>query len=205
MNDELRRWAEEWQRAQEPLPDLENMLIRARRKDALEMGVTGAATAFLLLVGIGGLFYFKHPVMLAPSAFLIVFGLMVVGWLSWRRTRLRRSWQGSTEAHVSELRKRLDEDVVSGRTWWPYLVFLGFLMAWLPWKVHVDWEGYRAEPWRLVLGITGIVSILVSAAIVQRATRRRAERKRTALDKLTGYRDDEVGGGEGSGYRSAGR
>ena len=184
MDDELRRWSEKWQGSGDPVPDIASMVRKARREDVVEAIAGCAATLVLVVVGISGIFYFNHPVMVVPSGFLVAFGMVVPGWLLWRRFRVRKMHGESTSAYLHNLRTRLDEGISVGRTWWPYWLAGGFVAAWVPWKVYVDWEGYKAEPWRLIVGLTGIALSLGVAVGIQVFTRRKNEREALALDTL---------------------
>jgi len=160
--DLLQQW-KGGQAAELPVDTLLAGVKRDHRKQVVAVAGELAAAALLVAVYTVELSNNPPPVIITLAVASLVF---VAVWLTQLYRVTRGTWRAPAENGVSYLNLTLQRRRAAVR----WLLFvqtclwaaLAFGMAWLPWKLSVDWEMYRAEPWRGLVGVGGYFFLLTA-------------------------------------------
>lgn len=95
----------------------------------------------------------------------------------------------SVDGYVDVLRAQLDKDARWNDFARRATAALGLaIVPWSLWKVAADWQLYRAEPWRFVVGFGGVVVILAGLLFASTKKRARLAEERERFESLVAER-----------------
>lgn len=184
MSDELADWSQEWRKTGSVPPDLLTRVRRDRRQALL--GLVGGWVAALALATWCGLLFVAEdrPANRTALAFATLISPLMMLAYTRREAALRRAEGAAAAGCLAEWQRRLRDEIALGRTWWPFALVAGFVLAWTPWKLMESRELYAGRPMLAVAGVLGLVLLLVGTALAQVLLRRRNELKAAALEQL---------------------
>lgn len=182
MDDEWTRLRAAWQ-ATAPSPgELEASVRAASRRMRVGIAVEWVAGALVVGFWLRQAVVMPHPIVFVLGGGSVVF---VAVWLTMLHRTLGRAPAptGSVRAHLhttAELARRQERWYVFARR--SLLAFCGFATLVMPWKAWVDWEMYRAEPWRAVVGFGGFFALSAALFAVIGFMQRRAAESAARLE-----------------------
>lgn len=189
MEDEWSRLARDWQAGGLTPSAIEARVRRGARQHRAAVAVEWVAGAAVLGFWAWQAVADPRPVTWVMGAGSVVF---VVAWL----VALGRTLRPPDPVVETAMYLRMEAERARAEGRWFVFVqralyaFGAFAVLTAGWKLVVDWELYRAEPWRGVLGFGGLVVLLGALVWFARWRRRRALGLAERFDRML----ERVGG-----------
>ncbi len=184
MNEDLSNWVSEWQSMGCQTDEVvkKAKAIRFTRRLAVALGLL---VAVCFAVGCGYCFVHEtHLVNKAVLAFTSLLTLFIMAMHVYHEWTLKDVDCQDDLAVVKQFRERIVKEVAIGQSWWVFAFLIGFLSAWVPWKLSVDWAMYAKEPQLAYWGVGGILAISLFTFVAQVYSTRRAQRSVIALSEV---------------------
>ena len=184
MNEDLGAWVNEWQSVDCTKDKVVEKArsVQFQRRLALLLGwlavlVFAAGCTYLFFVE-------ERAVNKAVQLFAALLSIFIMALHTYHELSLRALDEASSLSVVRQFRQRVVRDVAVGQSWWVFAFVVGFIAAWLPWKLSIDWQMYSQEPGLAYWGVGGIVVILICTFGAQVYSTRRAQRSVEALSQV---------------------
>ena len=192
MSEDLGKWVNEWQKIDCPKDKVVAKAKGLQFSCRLAIALGWVAVS---LFAIGCLYLFSYEsraVNKAVQLFAALLSIFIMALHTYHEFSLQQIDESTSLSVAKQLRQRIVCDVAIGQNWWVFAFVVGFVAAWLPWKLSIDWQMYTNEPGLAYWVVGGIIIILLGTFAAQLHSTRRAQRSVEALSQVIDELHDEL-------------